>query len=469
MFRSTADLKDKKVLVVGLARSGTSSANFLADSGAKVTVNDKKEAGLLGSFIKSLNPAVATVFGSHPEQLFKEADFIVVSPGVPLSIKPLIDSRKNKVPVIGELEFAYMVSRMQQSTAKSDFMAITGTNGKSTTTMLVYEMMRSAGFGTLLGGNIGIAMTDEIIAAEREAKKIDFVVAELSSFQLEAIESFRPKAAAILNITPDHLDRYSGMEEYIYAKCNVAMNQGKDDFLILNADDEYAEKVLERLKAKEGPMPELFYFSRKRKVDGSCYDGKSIKFDMNSLGARFDMDPSKFKIKGVHNIENAMAASLLALLCGCPADTAIKTLAEFSGLEHRLEFVREAGGVKFINDSKGTNVGAVMKSLEGFTEPVILIAGGRDKDGDFSALKHLVREKVKAMVLIGEAAAKIEKALAGATDISHEESLHAAVAKAHALASKGDAVLLSPACASFDMFRDFEDRGRKFKEAVAAL
>lgn len=469
MFRSTADLKDRKVLVVGLARSGAASANFLAGAGAKVTVNDNKDAGLLAPFIKALNPSVSTVFGSHPEQLFKEADLIVVSPGVPLSIKPLNDSRNKHIPVIGELELAYIVSRMQESTAKSGFIAITGTNGKSTTTMLVYEMMKNAGFGTLLGGNIGIAMTDEIIAAECESKRTDFVVAELSSFQLEAINSFRPKAAAILNITPDHMDRYENLDEYVEAKCNVFMNQDETDFLVLNADDESIEKVVGRLKAKEGGMPELFYFSRKRKVSGAYYDGAAIKFDMDLPGARFDMDPSKFRIKGVHNIENAMAASLLALLCGCSADAVTKTLAEFPGLEHRLEFVRDTGGVIFVNDSKGTNVGAVIKSLEGFAGPVILIAGGRDKDGDFSALKDLVREKVKAMILIGEAAGKIEKALTGATDIFHEEGLAAAVAKARALASKGDAVLLSPACASFDMFRDFEDRGRQFKEAVAAL
>lgn len=469
MFRSTADLKDRKVLVVGLARSGTASANFLAASGAKVTVNDKKDAALLTPFIETLVPSVSTVFGSHPGSLFAEADLIVVSPGVPLSIGPLSDARKKGVPVIGELELAYIISRMQENTAASGFIAITGTNGKSTTTMLAYEIMKNAGFGTLLGGNIGIAMTEEIMAAAQGERKIDFVVAELSSFQLEAMQDFRPKAAAILNITPDHMDRYPGMEEYIEAKCNVAMNQDKDDFLVLNADDENFEKVAARLKAKQGGMPQLLYFSRKKRVDGAYYDGTRINFNMDMLGVNFDMDPSKFRIKGVHNIENAMAASLLGLLCGCSPDIATKTLAEFSGLDHRLEFVREIGGVKFINDSKGTNVGAVIKSLEGFAEPVILIAGGRDKDGDFSALRGPVREKVKAMILIGEAAGKIEKALAGAADMFREESLSSAVAKAFSIASKGDAVLLSPACASFDMFRDFEDRGRQFKEAVAAL
>lgn len=467
----------KRVVVVGLARSGVAAAHALLRLGATVTVNDRKEAGELRDFITALDPGVTVVVGGHPAELLDSADIIVVSPGVPTHIGPLRRASGKGVKIIGELELAYTISRAIHSEKRTDkgetgILAITGTNGKSTTTMLVYEMLRNSGNSVIVGGNIGAALTGRMFRPEEEMVLPDFIVAEVSSFQLETIDTFRPQAAAILNITPDHLDRYGSMPDYIAAKCGIFLNQTKDDHLILNADDPLTEEILKRLQAngkKAQGLPHLHYFSRQRQVEGAYLMGGAVHFNTPFTTPGFCLDPANFRIKGLHNVENAMTAALLALSVGCSQAAVEKTIIEFPGLEHRLEPVREIGGVRYINDSKGTNTGAVMKSLEGFSEPVILIAGGRDKDGDFSLLAPLVKDGVKALILIGEAADKIARALDGSTLIFREEGLDGAVLKAHALALAGDVVLLSPACASFDMFRDFEHRGRCFKEAVMRL
>lgn len=466
-----ADLKGKRVVVVGLARSGVGAANILNRLGAQVTVNDRKQLNDAGPFLDSLESGITVELGGHPDGLFEKADLIVVSPGVPLTIPPIRAASEKGTRIISELELSYQIVETLNRAGKgchTDFLAITGTNGKSTTTTLVYEMLKNSGFHTILAGNIGYALTEAIGAAGDELPEL--IAAEISSFQLEAIERFRPKVAAILNITPDHLDRYPSMGSYADAKCAVFSNQGAGDYLVLNADDPMTAGVLERIGRQESSgreIPLIFYFSMKDEVVGAYLKDGIVRFNLPEYeSGPFSLDPAGFKIKGVHNIENAMAASLIALLSGCSVDAVVKTMDEFPGLEHRLEFVREAGGVRYINDSKGTNVGAVIKSLEGFNEPVVLIAGGRDKDSDFSLLAPFVRDRVKALVLIGEAADKIKKALAGCTEIFKEDSLTGAVLKAGSLASAGDVVLLSPACASFDMFMDFEDRGRQFKKAV---
>jgi UDP-N-acetylmuramoylalanine--D-glutamate ligase len=455
------EVKGKKAIVVGLARSGVGAANLLHQLGAFVTVTDKKKAEELRPYIGELQPGIQYSLGGHPTELFAGADFIVVSPGVPLSITPLKLARERGVRIIGEIELAWQMI----GSSKTSFLAITGTNGKSTATSLLAAMMKKGGFSTLLGGNIGIALTSALSGSNGHAAELpDFVVAEVSSFQLETIHSFKPKGTAILNITPDHLDRYDSMQDYISAKCRIFLNQDQNDFIVLNADDSTTEEIVKR--TKKGLS--VFYFSREKEVQGAFHKDGTIYFSLPGISS-FTLDPSDFKIKGVHNIENAMAASVMALLSGCAPGPVADALAEFPGLEHRLEFVREIDGVMFVNDSKGTNVGAVIKSLESFNEPVILIAGGRDKDGDFSALRRPVRDRVKALVLIGEARDKIRKALGESIETIEEDSLQDAVAKARELASPGDIVLLSPACASFDMFRDFEDRGKQFREIVNKL
>ena len=498
------ELKDKNVTVVGLARSGIGAANLLTELGADVTVTDIKKEDELKDFIPKLRPSVRLVLGTHHEDIFLSSDMLVISPGVPLTIRPISNAKTRGVPIIGELELAYQVATYGSYNPPippllrggiGGVLAVTGTNGKSTTTALLDFMMKRGGFETILGGNIGNALTEEILKAYPpipplsrggEGGVIDFIVSEVSSFQLESIKDFRPKVASILNITPDHLDRYHSIKEYSDAKARIFENQKEDDFLVLNWDDPETIKVTsEKLKVKSG-KPKIFYFSRRKEVEGLYLkDGRIYcNFPLMTgtvpilppLAGKSGTVPSvplitadEIKIKGVHNLENAMAASAMALLADCPIKAVIDSLREFSGLEHRLEFVRELNGVGYFNDSKGTNVGAVIKSLESFKEPIILIAGGRDKAGEFSLLRQLVRERVKAIVLVGEASEKIKGALGDLAETVMAEDLSAAVNMSRSMAVKGDVVLLSPACASFDMFANFEDRGRQFKKIVMEM
>ncbi len=480
------DFKDKRITVVGLARSGVGAANLLAKKGALVTITDKKTSGELEKVTQKLVPSVNLALGDHPAELFEDADLIVISPGVPMNIPPLQKAKAKGISIVGELELAYQIANSDDilNINKPSFLSVTGTNGKSTTTTLLHEMVKNSGLKAVLGGNIGNALTDEISDFEIQKLKIDHIVVEVSSFQLESILDFRPAVASILNITHDHLDRYNSMNDYIDAKCRIFMNQTKSDSLVLNADDPATDEIMQRVRQQEssvGRTPEIFYFSRKRKVDGVYLQDNVIRFNLpeskiqnlkikiQNFSQDFGLRTSDIRIKGVHNIENAMAASLMALLSGCSMDAVADTLKDFPGLEHRLEFVREIDGVKYINDSKGTNTGAVMKSLESFDVPVILIAGGRDKDSDFSVLRPFVSRRVKAMILIGEAKEKIKKAVGDTAEVFVEESLKSAVIKAKQLSQPDDVVLLSPACASFDMFIDFEDRGRQFKKIVMEL
>jgi len=464
------DLRGKKVVVVGLARSGVGAANLLAERGAVVTVTDAKPPEALKEAASRLAPSVKTVLGGHPPELFRSADLLVLSPGVRLDAGPIATAKAAGVPVIGELELSYRILMERQNSKM--FLAITGSNGKSTTTTLLDLMLREGGFKTLLGGNIGNAISEEIATAG-DSEKIDYVVAEVSSFQLESIVSFRPFIASILNITPDHMDRYHALSEYASAKARIFENQADGDFLVLNADDELTVATAGRPLSSRKSGPRVIWFSRKKEVEGVYWkDGKvycSMELSTGSRCPSVLIDSVEIAVKGVHNLENAMAASAMALLAGCPPGAVAKTLREFGGLEHRLEFVRELGGVRYFNDSKGTNVGAVVKSLESFEEPLILIAGGRDKAGDFSALRDLVSTKVKTLVLIGEAAGKISESLDGLTEIITAKDMREAVMTARKKAKRGDIILLSPACASFDMFQDFEDRGRAFKKVVREL
>ncbi|MDP3260689.1 MAG: UDP-N-acetylmuramoyl-L-alanine--D-glutamate ligase [Thermodesulfovibrionales bacterium] len=487
------ELRNKNILVFGLAESGVGASNLLAGLGAKVTVTDRKPKEALMKYVEKLLPSVRLSLGGHPDGILQGVNMIVISPGVPLDIAPLRKAKEMGIRIIGELELAYQAINSKfipiysgQSSKFPRFLAITGTNGKSTTTTLLNEMLNKGGFRTILGGNIGNALTEEIFGLVRSQKTDDdflitlnsqlstlnYVVAEVSSFQLETIEMFRPAGASILNITPDHMDRYHSMEQYKDAKAQIFANQKEGDFLVLNADDIETMKVeSEKLKVKI-ERPETFYFSRKKEVNGIYFKDGVIHSNFNSslltLNSQL-INADEINIKGVHNLENAMAASAMALLAGCPAEAVVSALKDFKGLEHRLELVREFEGVDYINDSKGTNVDAVVKSLESFSMPVILIAGGRDKDGDFSLLSALVKSRVKKLVLIGEARDKIKKVLGGLTETIFADNLEEAVMLARKSASKGDVVLLSPACASFDMFRDYKDRGDQFKKIVKGL
>lgn len=441
------DFRGKKVTVVGLARSGVAAARALHALGAIVTVTDKKPLDQLSAPATALGGGIAVEAGGHPERIFVEADLIVLSPGVP-KIAPVLQAQRQGVKVISELELAWLLS-------DAPYVGITGTNGKSTVTTLVGLMLAKAKKNVLVAGNIGNALTEEVSHLTGK----DWIVAELSSFQLEDIETFRPRIATVLNVTQDHLDRYRSLVEYGEAKARIFMNQQQEDLLVLNFDDPIVKSYTRRTAATVIP------FSRQLRFNpGACVLDGHLMFNGRRVIA-----VDELKISGVHNLENALAAAALSILAGADVRSVASVLRTFPGLEHRLEFVRTKDGVSYMNDSKGTNVGAVIKSVEGFTQPVILIAGGLDKGSDFSPLTDLFKRKVKLLILIGKAADKMAKVLGTATETVFAQSLQEAVRLASTRAGHGDVVLLSPACASFDMFRDFEDRGRQFKEAVKSL
>ncbi len=446
----TLKLKNKKALVVGLARSGVSAVRLLLREGAKVTVTDTSGKDKLADAVSRLKGlSISYEFGGHNPETFLKSDLIIISPGVPYKSEYLLKAEEKGIPVISEIELAYNL-------LQTPVIGITGTNGKSTVTTLTGELIRACKKSVFVGGNLGTALTDAVLSD----KKWDAAVAEISSFQLETIRDFRPKTAVLLNITPDHLDRYASMDEYVWAKARIFENQDKNDFAILNADDPYTAGIAKKMNA------DVILFSRLKDVKRGVYiKGSDIVSNISGKD-EIVIKTDELGIKGVHNIENAMASIAAAQLSGCPVEFMRPALKRFAGLEHRLELVKTINGVKYINDSKGTNVGAVVKSLEGFSEPVILIAGGLDKGGDFTPLRGLVKEKVKCLILIGKAKDKIAEAVGGLTDTIFASSLEDAVNIASHKADKGDVVLLSPACASFDMFKNYEERGRVFKEAV---
>jgi UDP-N-acetylmuramoylalanine--D-glutamate ligase len=446
------ELKNKKILVVGLARTGASVARFLTECGARVTVSDSKGQEALSPFLSTLSALeIAYELGGHGDETFLAADLIVVSPGVPMDIAPLTLARNQGIPVISEIELAYEF-------IDAPIAAITGTNGKTTTTTLVGEIFRKCGFRTFVGGNIGNPLIDLVISGERTER----VVAEISSFQLEGIVSFRPRVAVLLNITEDHLDRYSSYQEYIDAKLRVFANQTADDFAILNIDDPLVAACAGKISARVVPMSRLTVLAQ-----GISFQNGVITFAWDGQMEYFPTD--SFKLRGVHNIDNCMAAFATTLLMGCPAAAALAAVAGFSGLPHRMEQVATINGVTYYNDSKGTNVGSVVKSLESFPGNITLIAGGKDKGGEYAPLAELVRERVRHLILLGEARERIRDALGHCTDTILVDSLEAAVQEAHRLAEPGDVVLFSPACSSFDMFRNYEVRGERFVSAVRGL
>jgi len=446
------DLQGKKILVVGMARTGIATAKFLVAKGSRVTTTEARPEGEMKEAAQELKGVdVVAEWGGHRGETFLDQDLIVVSPGVDLNIDPIQKAIRHGVRVLSEIELAYHF-------IDAPLLAITGTNGKTTTTVLLGEMLKEDGKKVGVGGNVG----EPLILFANGKGRWEALVAEISSFQLEAVEDFRPRISVLLNITEDHLDRYVNYDDYIRAKMKIFSNQGPEDIAVLNKDDPVVMEYEKTVKAKK------IFFSLKEKVDdGAFSNGKTISVRLGGKEEAYSL--AKTPLKGVHNIENMMAALAAARAFGCSKEALQNVLDRFKGLEHRLEFVREVGGVRFYNDSKGTNVGSVVKSLQSFSEPVILIAGGKDKNGDLNPLKELVRKRVKHLILIGEAKERMKRELGGLTETATVGTLEEALSFAHQKANRGEVVLLSPACSSFDMFKDYKERGKVFKEAVLKL
>jgi UDP-N-acetylmuramoylalanine--D-glutamate ligase len=449
------ELKNKRVLVVGLGKSGLAAALFLRDRGARVTVSDTRSAAALGDQIPALLEAgIMVEAGGHGLLTFRRQDLIVVSPGVPLDTPEVKQAQQLGLTVIGELELA---SRFLMG----EVVAITGSNGKTTTTTLLGSIFANAGLRTQVGGNIGLPVIDLIAQSDPETWNI----LEVSSFQLETVVQFRPKIALVLNITPDHLDRHKTFERYAAAKAMITKNQGPADYLVLNAEDVKTQLVAATTRAQ------IFWFSARRQIkQGAFVHGESIFFLAQEGGKPVPVLPvAEISLKGAHNIENVLAAVCAAKLAGISSESIRASVAKFRAVEHRLELVRSLDGVDFFNDSKATNVDATMKAVASFAGGVHLILGGKDKDSDYTLLAPLLRERVEAVYTIGSAAEKIERELAGVVKMVSAGTLHKAVAEAASVAKAGDVVLLAPACSSFDQFENYEHRGRVFREAVQKL
>jgi UDP-N-acetylmuramoylalanine--D-glutamate ligase len=448
------ELKNKRVLVVGLGKSGLGAARFLRGRGAQVTVSDIRPAGRIAELPALLDEGIMVEAGSHGLLTFRRQDLIVVSPGVPCDTPELVQVRALGMQVVGELELG-------ASFLQGLIVAITGSNGKTTTTTLLGEILKASGRPTLVGGNIGRPVVEMVGEATAES----WSVLEVSSFQLETIQSFRPRIALVLNITPDHLDRHGSFESYAGAKARITENQTASDFLVLNADDKPTQMVAAKTAAQ------IFWFSPRRQVkQGAFSQGEGIYFRMREGGPVEAVMPiAEIPLAGAHNVENVLAAVCAARLAGVESAVIRRAVASFKAVEHRLEFVREFEGVRWFNDSKATNVDATKKAVEAFPGGIYLILGGKDKDSDYSTLSDLLRERVRAVITIGSAAEKIETQLAGVVKIETAETMERAVAWARRQARAGEVVLLAPACSSFDQFENYEHRGRVFKDLVQAL
>jgi len=446
------DLKGKKVLVIGLGRTGIACTRFLTERGAKVTISEAKPEAQIQEGLKEIEGLrVRIETGGHQEESFLNSDLIVVSPGIPLNILPLQAAQRKGKEIMSEIELTYRFCDLP-------IIAVTGTNGKSTTTSLLGEIFQTSGKKVFVGGNIGNPLIDVFLPHER----VDYVIAEISSFQLEATSRFRPYISILLNITPDHLDRYPSYGEYIEAKAKIFLNQKESDHAIVNADDPEGLKLINRIKAGVS-----FFSTRKVLRSGIYLNGDYLCYlsgQDKELYAVRDLS-----LTGIHNYENIMASIIASKICGLPSGMIRLALSQFKALEHRMELVRVVKGVKFYNDSKGTNVGAVVRSLESFPSNVILIAGGKDKSSNYQVLRNSAQGRLIALVLLGQAKEKMKKALGDMAPTYVVKDLDEAVTTAFKISSPGDIVLFSPACSSFDMFKNFEERGKAFKNLVNRL
>lgn len=465
-------LAGRKILVVGLGATGVATATFLVKRGAVVTATDSApEAELRPEALALREKGVRLELGGNRPRSFETADLVVISPGVPHGAAPLDRSRELGIPVLGEVELAARF-------IEQPIVAITGTNGKTTTTTLVGEMLKRSGMDVFVGGNIGTPLISYVDSDQ----KTGVVVAEISSFQLDTIERFRPKVAVLLNIAEDHLDRYPDLDAYIRSKGRIFENQGSADFAVLNGADSRVAELSKNVVSQKLFFGRAGFITQQAGAEGAVVTDEAIVFNTRLWRPEEHSDTAKtkdeaeavvpcaaIKLFGRHNIENAAAAALAALAAGGRLSAVRDTLQQFGGLPHRLEFVAAIAGVRYYDDSKATNIDAVLRAIECFSAPVVLLLGGRNKRGEFRLLKESLRRRVKQVVLFGEAGDEIAAALDGAATASHAGSMAEVVATASRIASAGDVVLLSPGCASFDMYENYARRGEDFRRNVEKL
>ncbi len=451
------EIKGRKTLVLGAGKSGITSAKFLAEHGAIVALHDRKEVESWSEEARSLKEKynVGLIGGQIPSWLLDQIDLVVISPGVPTNTIPARYVDRKDGEVVGEVELAYRFM-------KGRIVGITGSNGKTTTTTLVGQLLKNSGIETQVGGNIGTAM---ITLAETSTENT-WTVCELSSFQLETIVDFRPNVALGLNVTPNHMDRYELFSDYAAAKHRLFMNQTADDVAILNADDEITASWAKGLKAN------VVFFSTSKELDEGLFLRGNDLVCRASGKEKVLTTRNEMTLRGIHNVQNVLAGLAAGLACGASPESMRETIAEFKAVEHRLEFVRELNEVRFYNDSKATSVDATLKALEALSDgqgKIVLILGGRGKNAPYQPLEELIKANVRKLVLIGEDADNIENQLGNSAEIVRAETMQDAVEKSFESAKKGDSVLLAPACASFDMFGSFEERGTSFKSKVEGL
>jgi UDP-N-acetylmuramoylalanine--D-glutamate ligase len=447
------DLHGSRALIIGLGKTGIATAKFLAKRGSHVLITDEKPASELENAIHALGDlTVELELGKQAPHILSAIDFIVPSPGVPPFNYLLTEAQKQEIPIVSEIELAYRFLH-------KPIIAITGTNGKTTTTSLIGDILAHGGKKIFVGGNIGNPLI-EFVDGRQDA---DYLVVEVSSFQLQWINLFHPHISVLLNITHDHLDYHASFEEYRLVKERIFANQIGGDCAVLNADDPGTGSLSEKIRA------DIVYFSSSRMLDDGIFiDNDSVHWrDRQGKDEKYPIDT--IQLQGKHNLENIMASVLVARHCGCTPDAVREALESFAGLPHRMEFVGERDGVRFYNDSKGTNVGAVARALETFSKPVILLVGGRDKGGDFSTLSGLIRERVKELIIFGEARKQIDDRVGGIVKTHMAAGLKESIFRAWEASSAGDIVLLSPGCASFDEFTSYAERGDYFKKLVMQI
>lgn len=446
------DFKGKKIVVIGMGKTGIATAKFLGERGARVTVTDEKPREQWESDYGRIAGEKWLEVGIYSAGILKGADLVVPSPGVPPANEILSAALRERIPVISEIELAYRF-------LKVPLVAVTGTNGKTTTTTLLGEIFKRSGKKVSVGGNIG----NPLIEFAGSGQKDDFVIAEISSFQLQWIRQFRPFVAILLNVTRDHVNYHGSFDEYRRIKAAIFSNQQKDDFAVFNAEDPSQAAMARASRAQ------VAWFSSAKELQRGIYlSGNTMIFKTVS-GAEEEYPLGMIKMPGLHNVENVMAAVMAARFCGCERESVIAAVADFTGLPHRIEFAGEKRGVRFYDDSKGTNVGSVVRALATFSEPVILLLGGRDKEGDFDTLQPLLKDKAKKVILFGEARERIESLIGSTVPSEKKLTLGEAVESAYKNARAGDVVLLSPGCASFDEFKNYKERGNYFKEVVRNL
>jgi UDP-N-acetylmuramoylalanine--D-glutamate ligase len=446
------NLTGKKIVIIGMGKTGIATARFLGKQGAKVIVTDEQPVDQWSSEFEKIAKEKWLEIGSYNTRILTGACIVVPSPGVPPDNDLLVEAQKKNIPVISEIEIAYRF-------LKVPVIAVTGTNGKTTTTTLLGEILKHSGKKNFVGGNIGTPLIEYVEGSQKD----DFIVAEISSFQLQWIEKFRPFIAVLLNITCDHINYHGSFAEYRRIKTRVFANQTKVDFAILNAADPEQEEIDRIINAQ------VIKFSSKRVLQKGIFIKKNNMI-LRMPGANEEQYPlSIINLPGLHNAENVMAAIMAARICGCSQGNIITAVSAFRGLPHRIEFVGEKNSIKFYDDSKGTNVGSVVRAMETFDKPVILLMGGRDKDGDFETLKPLLAAKAKKVILFGEARNRIASLIGQDMPALKKAKLREAIESAYKIAQPGDIILLSPGCASFDEFANYKERGKFFKDVMGNL